>query len=158
MPPCEGGVLLCSRAGFNPIDVLVEDALVGGPPDTGYDTVEAFTDFIDRLLTQVDTSPSDLLRVRTSGVDSPPKRMKHEVHVGSPVSPLHLPASGKVPMEHARSSSGNNGGGPSRKNKPQRCSICKEWGHKSRTCRLGPGKASELCADGESLFLADSVL
>ena len=53
---CDGGVLLCTR-GFNPIDVLVEDALVGGPPDTG-DTVEAFTDFIDRLLTQADTSPS----------------------------------------------------------------------------------------------------
>jgi hypothetical protein len=60
MPQGDGGVLLCTR-GFNPIDVLVEDALVGGPapcpPDTG-DTVEAFTDFIDRLLTQVDCSPS----------------------------------------------------------------------------------------------------
>ena len=56
MPHCDGGVLLCTR-GFNPIDVLVEDALVGGPPDTG-DTVEAFTNFIDRLLTQVDCSPS----------------------------------------------------------------------------------------------------
>ena len=55
VPPSDGGVLVCSR-GFNPIDVLVEDALVG-PPDAG-DTVEAFTDFIDRLLTQVDTSPS----------------------------------------------------------------------------------------------------
>ena len=33
------------------------DALVGSAPDTG-DTVEAFTDFIDRLLTQVDSSPS----------------------------------------------------------------------------------------------------
>tara|TARA_B100000795_G_scaffold250456_1_gene218648 strand:- start:250 stop:462 length:213 start_codon:yes stop_codon:yes gene_type:complete len=51
MPHCDGGVLLCTR-GFNPIDVLVEDALVGGPPDTG-DTVEAFTDFIDRLLTRL---------------------------------------------------------------------------------------------------------
>ena len=50
MPHCDGGVLLCTR-GFNPIDVLVEDALVDGPPDTG-DTVEAFTDFIDRLLTR----------------------------------------------------------------------------------------------------------
>lgn len=56
MPQGDGGVL-CAR-GFNPIDVLVEDALeVGGPPDTG-DTVEAFTNFIDRLLTQVDCSPS----------------------------------------------------------------------------------------------------
>ena len=56
MPQGDGG-LLCAR-GFNPIDVLVEDALeVGGPPDTG-DTVEAFTNFIDRLLTQVDCSPS----------------------------------------------------------------------------------------------------
>ena len=36
---------------------IVEDALVGSAPDTG-DTVEAFTDFIDRLLTQVDSSPS----------------------------------------------------------------------------------------------------
>ena len=42
---------------FNPMDVLVEDALVGSAPDTG-DTVEAFTDFIDRLLTQVDSGPS----------------------------------------------------------------------------------------------------
>lgn len=57
MPQGDGGVLLCTR-GFNPIEALVEDALeVGVPPDTG-DTVEAFTNFIDRLLTQVDCSPS----------------------------------------------------------------------------------------------------
>jgi hypothetical protein len=93
-----------------------------------------------------------MLGVETTGINSPPKRMRHELDVGSPVSPLQLPASGKVPLG-ARSSSGNNGGGPSRKNKPQRCSICKEWGHKSRTCRLAPGKASELHADGQSLFL-----
>jgi len=68
----DGGVLLCTSGFnpiassswrtsldpiFNPVDVLVEDALVGSAPDTG-DTVEAFTDFIDRLLTQVDSSPS----------------------------------------------------------------------------------------------------
>ena len=71
----DGGVLLCTSGfnpidveaassswrtsldPFNPMDVLVEDALVGSAPDTG-DTVEAFTDFIDRLLTQVDSSPS----------------------------------------------------------------------------------------------------
>ena len=71
----DGGVLLCTSGFnpidveaassswrtsldpiFNPVDVLVEDALVGSA-DTG-DTVEAFTDFIDRLLTQVDSSPS----------------------------------------------------------------------------------------------------
>ena len=51
--PCDGGVVLCNR-GFNPIDVLVEDALVDGGGDNG-DTVEQFTDFIDSLLTQVDT-------------------------------------------------------------------------------------------------------
>jgi hypothetical protein len=51
--PCDGGVVLCNR-GFNPIDVLVEDALVDGGVDNG-DTVEQFTDFIDSLLTQVDT-------------------------------------------------------------------------------------------------------
>lgn len=142
--------MLCNR-GFNPIDVLVEDALVDGGVDNG-DTVEQFTDFIDSLLTQVDT-PSDTLRVRTGGLDSPSKRMKHEpAHVGSPVSPLQLPASGHVPAE---SRSGNNGGGPSRKNKPQRCSICKEWGHKSRTCRLAPGR--EPPADAHSMFLADKV-
>ena len=73
--PGDGGVLLCTSGfnpidgeaaasswrtlldPFNPMDVLVEDALVGSAPDTG-DTVEAFTDFIDRLLTQVDSSPS----------------------------------------------------------------------------------------------------
>ena len=82
-----------------------------------------------------------MLGVETTGINSPPKRMRHELDVGSPVSPLQLPASGKVPLG-ARSSSGNNGGGPSRKNKPQRCSICKEWGHKSRTCRLAPGKGA----------------
>ena len=70
----DGGVLLCTSGfnpidgeaassswrtdpSFNPMDVLVEDALVSSAPDTG-DTVEAFTDFIDRLLTQVDSSPS----------------------------------------------------------------------------------------------------
>jgi len=75
MLPGDGGVLLCTSGfnpidveaassswrtsldPFNPMDVLVEDALVGSAPDTG-DTVEAFTDFIDRLLTQVDSSPS----------------------------------------------------------------------------------------------------
>lgn len=136
---------------FNPVDVLVEDALVGSAPDTG-DTVEAFTDFIDRLLTQVDSSPSGVLGAHTTGVDGRPKRTRRELHAGSPVSPLQLPASGKVPLG-ARSSIGNNGGGPSRKNKPQRCSICKEWGHKSRTCRLAPGRASEPHADGPSLCL-----
>jgi len=149
--PSEGGVVLCNR-GFNPIDVLVEDALVDGGADQG-DTVEAFTDFIDSLLTQVDT-PDKMLRVRTSGMGSPSKRARHEpMHVGSPVSPLELPASGAVPLER---SSSHNGGGPSRKNKPQRCSICKDWGHKSRTCsmryRLDPGK--ELPEDAPTNFLA----
>ena len=85
---------------------------------------------------------ADMLGVETTGVNSPPKRMRHELHVGSPVSPLQLPASGKVPLGARSSSGNNNGGGPSRKNKPQRCSICKEWGHKSRTCRLAPGKGA----------------
>ena len=97
MPPCEGGVLLCSRAGFNPIDVLVEDALVGGPPDTGYDTVEAFTDFIDRLLTQVDTSPSGAPNRQDTPGPTPEQRA-HPLALAPgltpcpPCGPLHLPA------------------------------------------------------------------
>ena len=83
-----------------------------------------------------------VLGADTTGVDGRPKRTRRELPT-SPISPLQIPASGKVPLG-ARSSIGNNGGGPSRKNKPQRCSICKEWGHKSRTCRLAPGKGA-LC-------------
>ena len=36
------------------------------------------------------------------------------------------------------------GAGLSRKNRPQRCSICKETGHKSRTCRFAQGKGTPL--------------
>ena len=128
---------------FSPIDALMEHAV---------DEHEChdYTAFIDELLTTDDT---DVLRVST-GFETP-KRQRHESPVGSPVSTLQIPRSGKVPppaIEHSAdlspssspssgSASGANvGGGPSRKNKPQRCSICKEMGHKARTCRLAPGK------------------
>ena len=145
---------------FSPIDALMEHAV---------DEHEChdYTAFIDELLTTDDT---DVLRVST-GFETP-KRQRHESPVGSPVSTLQIPRSGKVPppaIEHSAdlspsfspssgrasganvvggpssgSASGANvGGGPSRKNKPQRCSICKEMGHKARTCRLAPGKGED---------------
>ena len=127
---------------YNPIDALMQHAVDESECPT-------FTAFIDELLTTDDT---EVLRVST-GFESPPKRQRHETPVGSPISVLQIPPSGEVPpptIEHSASSSlgpsssgassANIGGGPSRKNKPQRCSICKEWGHKSRTCRMAPGK------------------
>jgi len=48
--------------------------------------------------------------------------------------------SSSVSSSSFSSSSHQSGVGLSRKNKPQRCSICKETGHKSRTCRFATGK------------------
>lgn len=43
---------------------------------------------------------------------------------------------------------------PSRKNKPQRCSICKGSGHKSRTCKMNPARA----AVGAPVDMASAML
>ena len=59
------------------------------------------------------------------GSCSPPRRER------SPPRPSHHSS----PQRKDHSSVGL-----SRKNRPQRCSICKETGHKSRTCRLATGK------------------
>ena len=50
--------------------------------------------------------------------------------------------------------------GLSRKNKPQRCSICKECGHKSRTCRWAQaGKVEvEVRPPSQTGFTATSLL
>ena len=71
--------------------------------------------------------------------------------MGSPVSTLDMGAqflpvaAPKGGARHAKAAllkenkegrDGSTGGSLSRKNKPQRCSICKECGHKSRTCRF----------------------
>lgn len=83
-------------------------------------------------------------------------------HVGSPVSTMHLSAGYDIlpmntkPFRNSSSSSshsssthgsphrerahGHHGQGLSRKNRPQRCSICKECGHKSRTCKFAGAK------------------
>ena len=88
--------------------------------------------------------------------------------MGSPVSTLDMPAQflpvvmPKGGGRHAKIASplkekqegsdrrdGGMGGSLSRKNKPQRCSICKECGHKSRTCRFAQthgATSTELCA------------
>lgn len=67
-----------------------------------------------------------------------------ERYVGSPISTMEpadfgSPQSPKSSKSGSRSSSPPNSSGAhlSRKNKQQRCSICKECGHKSRTCRFG---------------------
>uniref|UniRef100_A0A7S0QBK1 Uncharacterized protein n=1 Tax=Coccolithus braarudii TaxID=221442 RepID=A0A7S0QBK1_9EUKA len=130
---------------FNPIDVLVEDALG--------DTVELFTDFIDNLLT---TGPGgDLLRLHGASIEMPSAKRKSfydsrkavfDSPVGSPISPIELGANtvdfALPPAELAERDDGGFGGGGSysRKNKPQRCSICKECGHKSRTCKWATGR------------------
>ena len=101
---------------FSPIDALMEHAV---------DEHEChdYTAFIDELLTTDDT---DVLRVST-GFETP-KRQRHESPVGSPVSTLQIPRSGKVPppaIEHSadlspsfspssgRASGANVVGGPS---------------------------------------------
>mmetsp|Transcript_20032 Transcript_20032/g.46242 ORF Transcript_20032/g.46242 Transcript_20032/m.46242 type:complete len:179 (-) Transcript_20032:589-1125(-) len=132
---------------FNPIDVLVEDALG--------DTVELFTDFIDNLLT---SGSADVLRLSTSSLEAPSaKRTKlresyldmrkasFDSPVGSPVSPIELGTNtvdfALPPAELSQRDGGINSAGLySRKNKPQRCSVCKECGHKSRTCKWAPGR------------------
>ena len=49
------------------------------------------------------------------------------------------------PAEMSQRNGGINGTGSySRKNKPQRCSVCKECGHKSRTCKWAPGRSAML--------------
>jgi hypothetical protein len=96
--------------------------------------------------------PVDVPTKRQKAAASPPST----VTIGSPVSTLELPAdfashtpsskpssgasSPKGSPSHASSHAG--GGSLSRKNKPQRCSICKECGHKSRTCRLAQSKGA----------------
>jgi len=46
----------------------------------------------------------------------------------------------RAPQRSSSHSSSHNGQGLSRKNRPQRCSICKETGHKSRTCKFAGTK------------------
>uniref|UniRef100_A0A7S4BK08 Uncharacterized protein n=2 Tax=Chrysotila carterae TaxID=13221 RepID=A0A7S4BK08_CHRCT len=130
---------------FNPIDVLVEDALG--------DTVDMFTDFIDNLLSS--QSGTDMLKVITAFDAPPAKRSKvRDSSTGSRkaervVSPARSPTStvelDTLPYNlDKRGGPGGIGGAYSRKNKPQRCSICKECGHKSRTCKFAPGRDSPL--------------
>lgn len=87
---------------------------------------------------------------RSLPVDVPNKRPRsQQMTVGSPVSTLDFMPSMALDMEllgpldsevstrdTATARSSCSGGALSRKNKPQRCSICKECGHKSRTCKL----------------------
>jgi len=74
--------------------------------------------------------------------------------VGSPVSTLEMSVDFGVPLSSCPSPKRTESSPPSppseenvssspglsRKNRPQRCSICKECGHKSRTCRFAQGK------------------
>uniref|UniRef100_A0A7S4HH25 Uncharacterized protein n=1 Tax=Prymnesium polylepis TaxID=72548 RepID=A0A7S4HH25_9EUKA len=134
---------------FNPVEALVEDA-VG-------DASELFTDFLDNLLVHV---PLDSDMFRSSPVGLPNKRPKSEhMIVGSPVSTMDPLPSMDIDVSVPDSpNSRNNGGGLSRKNKPQRCSICKECGHKSRTCKFAQGAkvADGPMTDGEpSPFFVD---
>lgn len=55
---------------------------------------------------------------------------------GPPLKPLPSHDGQRSPQRS------HGGVGLSRKNRPQRCSICKECGHKSRTCRFAQGKGA----------------
>ncbi|KAL1510443.1 hypothetical protein AB1Y20_006750 [Prymnesium parvum] len=111
---------------FNPVEALVEDA-VG-------DTSELFTDFLDKLLVHV---PLEAELVSSLPIELPNKRPKaDEMTIGSPISTIDLIPSMDIDVGAPDSPSSRNSGGLSRKNKPQRCSICKECGHKSRTCKF----------------------
>jgi len=141
---------------FNPIDVLVTEFIEG-------DTVELFNEFIDNLLT---SGSADVLRLSSSSSLEAPSAKRSKLHdpyydmrkviadspVGSPVSPIELGANtvefALPPAELSQRNSGiNSVGSYSRKNKPQRCSICKECGHKSRTCKWAPGRGAAACHD-----------
>jgi len=153
---------------FDPVSVLVEDAVSSEPPELVYD-------FIDRLLTSQQppplkeghapsapipiTQPHE--RHAASGYGKRHKRFEQpSVVVGSPVSTMEISTElDYMPVEKLASPSSSSEGSPrgerspprssggggnsvglSRKNRPQRCSICKECGHKSRTCRFAQGK------------------
>jgi len=139
--------------GFDPMSVLIEDAVAAEP-------TELFYDFIDRLMTpqlpppalEVPSSPISIpslgARSSTSPFSKrykPIAKAKPPAPMGSPTSTLDLSLEPPrfAQRKHASSAShqsSQNNMGLSRKNKPQRCSICKECGHKSRTCRLATGK------------------
>jgi len=138
---------------FDPMSVLIEDAVASEP-------TELFHDFIDRLMTpqlpppalEVPSSPISISGLGARSSTSPFSKRhkpiakdKEPTPTGSPRSTLDLSLEPPRPAQRKHSSSAShhssqNGMGLSRKNKPQRCSICKECGHKSRTCRLATGK------------------
>ena len=141
---------------FDPMSVLVEDAVSFEPPE------KLVYDFIDRLMAnQASSSERTLasLSGEHEGFSNRHKRIKR-MHVRSPVSTLDYNSDVDVPMfkqgSPSFSDSGDSRGSPgspqrthgsvglSRKNRPQRCSICKECGHKSRTCRFAPGNKADL--------------
>jgi len=154
-----------SSLGFDPMLVLVEDACAcNEPPELVYD-------FIDRLLTSQlppgdshgASAPIPIATYDASGYSKRHKRVEQPpMVVGSPVSTIDyatdldvMPPAKQPSSSSSSSDSGRNersspprsgGVGLSRKNRPQRCSICKECGHKSRTCRLANGKGDLLAA------------
>ena len=73
------------------------------------------------------------------------KRSPIHTPVGSPVSTIsRLCDKAASVHDSLKLMTTAQAGQPTRKNKPQRCSICKEWGHKSRTCKLGVNMRASL--------------
>lgn len=154
---------------FDPMDVLVEDAV-------SLESGELIHDFIDTLLAPRLPDLDDRELSVSLPVDVPyghragaalGKRHKPDVVIGSPVSTMDMPAdfspSGKyVSPKYSPPSPSSGHASPaatglSRKNKPQRCSICKECGHKSRTCRFAQGKVEVPVPPVEAMSIGQSL-
>jgi len=135
---------------FDPMSVLIEDAVHFEGPELVYD-------FIDALMTSqraavsadCGASSSAPIAIPNEGGFSKRHKRVDSYHIGSPVSTMDYssdigdgPPLKPLPSHDGqRSPQRSHGGvGLSRKNRPQRCSICKECGHKSRTCRFAQGK------------------
>ena len=145
---------------FNPIETLLEDAV---DPAHGCDAPARFIDFIDTLLaskppddvwliealrTTARPSPIAVAALdrlfRTGGVPSkkraraaspkPKGGRVAAVRVLAPLASSNSPVVTSAPNVPWKAS----GASPSRKNKQQRCSVCKGAGHKSRTCTFRP--------------------
>ena len=135
---------------FDPLDVLMADAVDDDPGE--------IHDFIDHLLNVNVSLPID---VPHGGGSARAYGKKHKLAhdmpmVGSPVSTLEMSVDFGVPLSSCPSPKRTESSPPSppseenvssspglsRKNRPQRCSICKECGHKSRTCRFAQGKGA----------------
>lgn len=132
--PAAPSAMPAMHAPFNPIEVLMEDALC-----TYIDPLDELKAF-NRLL-----SPAVAVLLNEVNepiaTHEPGSKLQRGLVLKLPpqLAPARLIAKQSIasPLTPAR---------PSRKNKPQRCSNCKGTGHKSRTCKWGKPASASIAA------------